>query len=67
MIKRINNKKVCIIRTVGTFYSSVIKHVHLLRHDLGIAFKKFCVKIFFYTLFSNVSKNIDHYFLALLN
>ena len=27
--KKINNKKECIIRTVGTFYSSVIKHVHI--------------------------------------
>ena len=27
--KEINNKKACIIRTVGTFYSSVIKHVHI--------------------------------------
>ena len=37
--KKINNKKECIIRTVGTFYSSVIKHVHLLRHDLAHATK----------------------------
>ena len=27
--KKNNNKKECIIRTVGTFYSSVIKHVHI--------------------------------------
>ena len=29
MIKKINNKKAYIIWTVGTFYSSVIKHVHI--------------------------------------
>ena len=31
MITKINNKKACIIRTVGTFYSSVVKHVHILK------------------------------------
>ena len=29
MIKKSNNKKACIIPTVGTSYSSVIKHVHI--------------------------------------
>ena len=29
MKKKINNKKACIIRTVGTLYSPVIKHVHI--------------------------------------
>ena len=27
--KKKNNKKECIIQTAGTFYSSVIKHVHI--------------------------------------
>ena len=27
--KKNNNKKECIIQTAGTFYSSVIKHVHI--------------------------------------
>ena len=29
--KKINNKKECIIRTVGTFYSFVIKYVHMFK------------------------------------
>ena len=33
--KKINNKKECIIRTVGTFYSFVIKYVHMFKAWFG--------------------------------
>ena len=29
--EKINNKKECMIRTVGTFYGSVIKHVRIFK------------------------------------